>query len=276
MFEDEAWLHTVKKSVRTIVRSLSAEGLLALPVAIAQDVDAATQVETALSHAQAIFNLNPIEGLIRANVDPARISQSGITLPMIAVSLETGRRVTIDENESVDAEGPAPVLPIGVPRGPVSNAVIEGAMASASIPGIFPPRQLGAHMCVDGGVRDVVPVREAVSRLGCFEVYAIRVSAPVAPQPMEPARGLFNIIGRGVLETTYDEVADDDTNPYLGWGPGVKVLTIRPTFDMHDLMVVDPGLIRIAIDYGRMRAGDMIDVPDDPPDHKRNLAIYRL
>ena len=75
-------------------------------------------------------------------------------------------------------------------------------------------------------------------------------------------------MARSVLELTYDEVGNDDTEP-VRYGPGVTIHNIRSTVTLHDSLVIEPGLIRIAIDYGWIRAADAVDV--DPA--KRATAM---
>ena len=129
------------------------------------------------------------------------------------------------------------------------------------MPGVFPARRLKDHMCVDGGVREVVPTQVAIQDLGCNDVYAIRCSAAPALLNTDPTRAFGEVMARSVLDVCFDEIADDDVGPFNGWGAGVTVTTIRPSFNLHDPMVVEPGLIRIAMDYGWMRAGDIIEMP---------------
>lgn len=62
-------------------------------------------------------------------------------------------------------------------RGPLWQAVL----ASAAIPGIYPPVQIGAHWLVDGGVVNPVPVATA-QLLGADVVLAIDLSEPLAPR----------------------------------------------------------------------------------------------
>jgi hypothetical protein len=179
---------------------------------------------------------------------------------MVSVSLETGELVFVDEHGDV-FPGTSP--PPGADRSPSPRTgLVDGAIASASMPGIFPARRLGPHMCVDGGVREVVPVVTAVEQLGCNQVIAIRVSAPVPPLPLDQSRIVPTIVARSLFDITFDEVADDDVEPYSGWGQNT-VTTISATLNLHDTLVVEPGLIRIAIDYGWMRASDVFDPPTD-------------
>jgi hypothetical protein len=210
----------------------------------------------------AIFNLNPIEARARASYQQVRANASGIKLRLVSVSVETGESVMVDEAGAVLQRGSRPTRPTGVPP-PPTTGVIDGAIASATMPGIFPARRLGDHMCVDGGVRDVVPVQAAVQEFGCNDVIAIRVSARPPEQQTDPLRTVGEVMARSVLELTFDEIADDDVEPFAGWGAGVKVTVIRPSFNLHDPMVVEPGLIRIAMDYGWMRAADILDAPEE-------------
>ena len=58
----------------------------------------------------------------------------------------------------------------GVAAGPVD--VVEGALASASVPVVFPPRPLADDDYVDGGVLQNVPVRAAL-HLGASRIIAV-------------------------------------------------------------------------------------------------------
>ena len=89
--------------------------------------------------------------------------------------------VMVDETGGVLERGPTVTRPAQVPAGP-STDVPDGAIASACMPGIFPARRLKNNMCVDGGIREVVPTQVAVHDLSRNEVYALRCSAAPALQ----------------------------------------------------------------------------------------------
>jgi predicted acylesterase/phospholipase RssA len=79
------------------------------------------------------------------------------------------------ESGGVIAFGPVSNRPPKIPAAPPSTTpFIDGAIASATMPRVFPARRLGDHMCVDGGVKEVVPVQIAVNHLGCNQVFALR------------------------------------------------------------------------------------------------------
>lgn len=262
MWGEEPWLQAAKADVRRVLRSLSIEGLLALPYTVVSDTIAAADLAGVFEGRKgaivAVFNLAPIEARMRATYDQLRADASGIKLRLVSVSVESSALIMVDEKGGVLERGPIVRRPTNVSAANPTD-VPDGAIASSTMPGIFPARRLKDHMCVDGGVREVVPAQVAVQDLGCNEVYALRCSAAPALKATDPTRPIGEVMARSVLDIAFDEIADDDVEPFNGWGDGVRVTTIRPSFNLHDPMVVEPGLIRIALDYGWMRAADVID-----------------
>jgi NTE family protein len=70
-------------------------------------------------------------------------------LALVAVDLETGEEVVIRE-----------------------GSVIEGVLATAALPGVFPPRLLQDRLLIDGGVLNPVPF-DVVRHLGADRVVAV-------------------------------------------------------------------------------------------------------
>ncbi len=110
-----------------------------------------------------VLNLEPLAAALRhgsedgvRRVDPALVARPGLELRLAVVALRAGvlRFVTGDGTivES-DAWTPAP----GGSAGPVG--VVDGAIASASVPMVFPPHHMADDDYVDGGVVEIVPVR---------------------------------------------------------------------------------------------------------------------
>src|SRR5688572_21638738 len=108
---------------------------------------------------------------MRAVYDQTRTDATGITLRLVAVSVESSELIMVDETGGVRERGLGVTRPSTVPPANPTD-VPDGAIASATMPGIFPARRLKDHMCVDGGVREVIPVQVAVHDLGCNDVYA--------------------------------------------------------------------------------------------------------
>lgn len=135
-----------------------------------------------------------------------------------------------------------------------------GAVASASIPGIFIPVKIGSEYYIDGGIREVAPLQVAVD-LGASSIYVVHASSAAVKPFVTPAQaGMVDIVSRSLADLTIDEI--DRSDRLLSRGTNVNALNIvhiEPVVDLHSITTIDPGLIQIAHDYGYMRAADTID-----------------
>jgi predicted acylesterase/phospholipase RssA len=200
--------------------------------------------------AKSLLRMDPIRSIIESRLHPERILASGIALRVGAVSLETGDlRYFTETGEVCSREG----APLDVAAVPLREAVL----ASASIPVIFPPTELNGEHFVDGGVREILPLELAFSRLGAGHIFAVVASALGVEQVDDYGdRGLLDIARRVASDIGPDETLRKEMTPPRGWGR--KVTVIAPEFDVHDALTIDPGLIATAIDYGYMRAADVL------------------
>src|SRR5262249_8072598 len=127
-------------------------------------------------------------------------------------------------------------------------SLTDAVKASSAIPVAFPPvvmaGPLGDENYVDGGVRENVPVREAVEA-GAQRVFSILLNPP----ELEYVPGLLSgkapppivrIAGR-TADIALQEAQRNDTRQLLGFG--VPVTEIAPTFLVHDTLMVEAGLI---------------------------------
>lgn len=177
---------------------------------------------------------------------------------------------------------------------PVRVSLTGAAQASATIPAMFGPVSLDGERAVDGGVREGLPLQMAVD-LGADTIYAVRVTGRVGPSRFEPM--LASTAARSV-ELLLDEVNEGDTiavrdgsggvvlhperptgggttkgaqslrarPPGLSVPAGVEAVLIEPDDLLYGTKVLDPGLLKINMDYGYMRAADVLDgvVPEEP------------
>ena len=200
--------------------------------------------------AKSLLRMDPVRAIVESKLDPARIVASGIALRVGAVSLESGElRYFTETGEVCDRAG----APLGAPAVPLREAVL----ASASIPVIFPPTELNGEHFVDGGVREILPLELAFSRLGAGHIFAVVASALGVEQTADFGdRGLLEVARRVASDIGPDETLRKEMTPPRGWGR--KVTLIAPEFDVHDALTIDPGLIAASIDYGYMRAADVL------------------
>jgi predicted acylesterase/phospholipase RssA len=213
-----------------------------------------------------VFTLDPLADALRRGgqsgirpVEEALVSRPGLQLRLAVVALRAGVLRYVTEAGTIveeDALTPTP----GVAAGPVD--LVEAALASASVPLVFPPRHLADDDYVDGGVLQIIPVRAAV-HLG-----ATRIIAVVA-MPLELARDERNFSESqaaqvGIRAMGMIGMAERQReNLATPLPPGTTLTTIDPIVDVVGLFEVQPGLLRINKDYGWLRAADIL-APGDP------------
>lgn len=71
--------------------------------------------------------------------------------------------------------------------------IIEPLVASMSLPGLFPPVEIGGHQFVDGGIANNLPLEQAV-RFGARHLYA--VSCACCPAGRRRYRGFYEVLAR--------------------------------------------------------------------------------
>jgi predicted acylesterase/phospholipase RssA len=147
-------------------------------------------------------------------------------------------------------------------------SIVDGVVASAAIPMVFEPVQLGSEAFVDGGTRSAVPIGAALKN-GMTNVWAVltynnTISRNfVSPLTNDVLRSFANtnwldIAARAAGDILPAAVAEDDIDPPAGWG-SAAVTIVQPEVDsdIHNHLTIDPGLIRIRLMHGYMRADDV-------------------
>ncbi len=147
-----------------------------------------------------VFPFSPLEGfwsLLRARnhlVDPGRLrcllethlpyrdlSDARVPFHVVATNILTGAEVTLS-----------------------SGSVVDAVIASASIPGVYPPVEMGGCYLVDGGIANNTPVSTAV-RLGAEKVVVLPAgfSCDIAEPPRSAIamalHGLTLLIARQLI-----------------------------------------------------------------------------
>lgn len=219
--------------------------------------------------ARSLLRMDPVRATVERMIDPDRIAASGLTLRVGAVSLRSGELHYVDERGRMYERDGTPL-----PREPVS--IKEAVLASASIPVVFPPTELGGDVYVDGGVREILPLSLAFTQLGAGHIFAVVASAPGVDEWTDAAdRGLLDIARRVSADIGPDEILRKEIDPPRGWGRRVTV--ILPEIDVHDALTVDPYLIAASIDYGFMRAADvLLDLDPDQCAISTEIARARM
>lgn len=245
---------------------------------------------TIIQGAKSLYVLNPIADRLHANIDIDAIAASNVELRLVSVALETGELCYVNQlGELTVVHDDGTTSPIELTEDRAQN-VIDGALASAAIPGIFEPIIFqspdGSFLtCVDGGARDILPMQTAMEIISgaIAQPTIIAISAdtkglndPVAMHghPAAPDftnKNMFDFISRGVDILT-EEIAQNDRQPLGGWHDGIDRIFITPWFNVHGTLEIDPGLISIALGYGYMTAFDTLERRWSPEDYEALFA----
>jgi len=239
---DSLGLFSIPELIPTLLSQL-------VPFIVVDAAIRADQLNDFLSTAKSatgIYNLRPIQDLARKKIDLRLLGSSGgIRLRMTTVGLQSGALKYITERgwlvDDPKSDG-----------GTLHVDPIQGMIASASIPAWFEVQKMGGEWYVDGGIRQEVPIQAAIE-MGATQVYAV-----VSPIPIHETslKGLVDIALRAATDVTIDAITGDNLDPYGGWG--VPVHVIRATVEVEGSRTIDPGLIRINMAYGWMRAYDVL------------------
>jgi NTE family protein len=122
----------------------------------------------------------PLEDLVREHMRFDQLQDAPVPLHVVATEIVSGTEVLISSGDTLKA-----------------------VMASAAIPGVFPPVSIGERDLVDGGVANNAPLSHALA-LGASTVYVLPAGyACTLPHPPKSALGmalhaLTILIGRGL------------------------------------------------------------------------------
>ena len=229
-------------------------------VSAIRQLPAAARAQQVLEgHTGSILTLDPLEAGLRGRadvgiptVDPSRVQRPGLELRMTVTALQAG------ETHYVCGDGRivGPDAQSVVHDGSDIDA-IDGALASSSVPMIFEPRPFADDIYVDGGCLQNIPVRAAV-HLGADTIYTV-VAAPIEVPKSDVDYSQSNFIGvylRAVSEVGFVQGQKDDLATPLPDGTTMSV--IAPTVDVVGPFEVQQGLMLIDMDYGRMRAEEVM------------------
>lgn len=153
------------------------------------------------------------------------------------------RTATFDrfEDAPVPVEVVATSLTTGRERWFTSGSVVKPVLASAALPAVLPPVEIGGELFIDGAVVDNVPISRAVQH-GCSRIYVLHVGNFDRPRPM-PKRPIDVLLQSFSIARNYRFLAE--TN---GLAPdGVEIVTLPG---------VDPGGLK-RNDFSR--TGELID-----------------
>lgn len=201
-------------------------------------------------------------------VDVEKILRAGTTLRMAVVGLESGQVSYISERGTISGS-------VEYPRSSPFVSPVNGAIASASIPVVFPPVHIGGENFVDGGIQENFPVNAAI-KLGAEKIFAVTVTPSPWKEGSFNDKGILDIASRTV-NLMLQEITNNDLTAPPNWTGELTV--IRPNLPLSDALEVDPVYIRNAADYGYMCAHDELFISQElklaTSDLQRGLVLLK-
>lgn len=176
-----------------------------------------------------MFDTAPLESFLRARFKPELLSLSGVLLRLGATGLSSGQIVFGTEK---------------------SHDVVKWVMASAAFPGAFPPVEIDGEKWVDGGIRDTIPVEEAIS-LGATHIDIVMTNpqdGEALPWDLKHS-GNAALVGIRAAEIMENEVFVTDQDCLKNFTGTYKVYAPYAPWD-SDSLTFDPKIIRRMIDVG--------------------------
>ncbi len=218
--------------------------------------------------ARALLNLNPIRKIMADRFDAAKLAQfvgSGKKLRLATVGLESGELCYVTETGDLLRRDGVQKIAAGI-------SILEGAIASSAIAAVFPPVNFAGDAWIDGGHRENVPLRAAI-QAGATRIYVV-CSGPIdrwsainrtpdarfdQPPPTDfESRKILDIANRAIIEIHLDEMEADDVYPVID-NSSLPITLIAPEYPSHDIVTIDPELIRVNYDYGYRSAWDALN-----------------
>ena len=110
-----------------------------------------------------LMGLSGLTDLLREVLDDKSFDQLHLPFAAVSVDLKTGHEVVINQGN-----------------------VVQAILASAAVPGVFPPKQIGDSLLIDGASLNPVPVNIARWLVPGLPVVAVILSEYPSPHPHDP------------------------------------------------------------------------------------------
>lgn len=178
------------------------------------------------------YSTKPLYKLLKHSLDNDKIKASNKMLRVAGVSLNTGEWRVWNEK---------------------SPDILDGVMASAAFPGFFETPKIDGNYWVDGGVRTVTPLKDAIDA-GATDVDVILTVYPKIPQVNGKLKS-YEVLLRS-LSIMMDEIVENDLkvcmlkNNVDGYRK-INLKIYRPSMQLEGSSLnFDPKLIKKEISLG--------------------------
>ncbi|MCC5953900.1 MAG: patatin-like phospholipase family protein [Acidimicrobiia bacterium] len=214
-------------------------------------------------HATSILTLDPLGQALRggtdsgiAPIDPQLVARPGLELRLAVTALRSGvTRYVTGTGTVVEADARTPCT-----THPAPVDLVEAVLTSSSAPIAFPPRQWDDEPYNDGGIAQNVPV-DAAAALGVDQVVAVLAMPLHVEDPTDFVTSSLLTVNLRTSMIMF--LAQQRASLATPRADGVAVRAVVPTVDVVGAFEVNPGLLRIDMDYGWLRAEETMADLDD-------------
>jgi NTE family protein len=149
--------------------------------------------------------------------------------------------------------------PVVISEGPAVSALL----ASAAMPGIFPPVRLNGRALIDGAVTADTPIRQAES-LGATEIYVLPTVGPKAPRQLP--KGAIAVMIRAVDQMFGHVVSTDiaSVQATVTVLPAPETIALSPFDFRYTDRMIDEAYALSLTALGR----PAVEPPDEPVDRR--------
>jgi NTE family protein len=185
-----------------------------------------------------IYNSQPLMNLIRTKYDSERMRASGKSLRVGAVNLNTGAFRVFDES---------------------FEDMTEAILASSSFPGAFLPIKIDGQLWTDGGVKEVTPLKSAIS-LGAKAIDVIITSPEKDLSDFTENPNMIKL-GPRIVDIMSEEIMLNDLDRMLEINKLIKNGAKIPNKRYIDIRIIRPNetLVESSLSFEQEFIGPMID-----------------
>jgi len=183
-----------------------------------------------------LHSSDALERLLRRYVGDASFEECAIPCSIVAVRLSDGQRVVFD-----------------------SGPIVPAVMASAAIPGVYPPYEIGGELYVDGGLLEFLPLEPLFDR-GATDVFAFDCSY------FAPGAGTTTVVVDRAARIGSQYAVERELARHRE--AGLRIHLLRPelpeSLDSRDFSLT-AGLIRDGYLYTSHSLDQILNNPGDSP-----------
>lgn len=181
------------------------------------------------------FDSSPLYNLIHSKISLEKIRNSGKKASVGAVSLSSGKYTIFNQEH---------------------DSFIDAVIASASFPGMLMPVKIGDHLWIDGGVKEISPIKTAIDA-GATEVDVIITSPETRLRRFIEYPSTIDILKRSIDLST-DKIMSNDIEKVLMYNRLAEAGFTDKKFVNINIIRPDHNLIEDLLDFAPEKIKDMM------------------